>query len=241
MADTIKIPGIGPTDKKWVFAGGALVAGIVGYAYWNRSRVADTEIADYTELDYAQDGGVDEYVNPGGSQDPVVVDNNPAPTTNAEWSLQAGEYLTDTGYEPITVAAALGAYFARMKLSQLHAEIIRAAHGRFGPPPVGTYPIEVTPTPTTPTPTLPKLTAPTGLSAHDIGSTTVGLIWNAVTGARWYSVYHSGRSTPYNTASTHITITGLKRNTPYKVQVRAIGMDKKPGPLSASRSFRTKK
>jgi hypothetical protein len=240
----MKIPGIGPVEKKWVYVGGALVAGIVGYAYWNKARVsnAESEISDYTtDPDYAMDSGVDEYVNPGGSQPPVVVDENAAPTTNAEWSKQAAEYLTETGYEPLTVAAALGLFFARQPLSKLQVEIIRAAEGRLGPPPVGTYPVTPTPDapPPTPTPT-PKLTAPTGLSAHDIGKTTVGFLWNAVTGARYYSVYLSNGK-HYNTASTHVSITGLKSNTTYKAQVRAYDMQEKPGPLSPTRTFKTKK
>lgn len=242
---TVKIPGIGPVDKKWVYVGGAAVAGIVGYAYWNRSRAeaAEPEVDDYTSgTDYAMDSGVDEYVNPGGSQAPVDEDYITAPTSNPEWSQKAIAFLVDNGYDPVEASFAVGRYMLRQSLSSLQANMIRAASAVLGPPPVGSYPIEVTTTPTTPPKQeLPKLTAPTGLSAHDIDSTDAGFIWNAVTGARWYELQRSGRSQTYNTASTHVSMLGLKRNTTYSVKVRAVGMDKKPGPWSPSRTFRTKK
>lgn len=239
---TVKVPGIGPVEKKWVYVGAAVAAGIVGYAYWNKAQAnaAESEVTDYTEgPGYAMDSGVDEYVNPGGSQAPVVEDRNPAPQSNIEWGQAAIEFLSDQGFEGGAVA--VGLYMTRQNLTSTQANMIRAVHGAIGPPPVGDYPIRITPgTPSTPTPTPPKLTAPTGLSAHDIGSTTVGLLWNAVTGARWYTVNLSNGK-EYNTASTQISIKGLRRNTTYKVQVRAVDMNKKPGPLSASRTFRTKR
>lgn len=243
---TVKIPGIGPVEKKWVYVGGAFVVGIVGYAYWNKTRAeaAETEVSDFTEgPGYAMDSGVDEYVNPGGSQAPVVEDYVTAPTTNAEWSQKAIGILIDTGYDPIEATLAVGRYMLRQSLTSIQADMIRAASAQLGPPPVGSFPITVTPgTPSTPTPTLPKLTAPTGLSAHDIGSTTVGLLWNAVSGARYYEVYLPGHTTPsLRTASTHLTVKGLKRNTRYAVRVRAYDMSKKTGPWSNSRTFTTKK
>lgn len=239
---TVKIPGIGPVEKKWVYVGAAAAVGFVGYAYWNKSRAdaAESEVSDFTEgPGYAMDSGVDEYVNPGGSQEPVVEDRNQAPQNNIEWGQDAIEFLNDNGFEGGAIA--VGLYMTRQDLSSTQANMIRAVHGAIGPPPVGSYPITVTPNAPPPKPSVPKLTAPTGLSAHDIGRTTVGLLWNAVSGARYYSVKLSSRAAPYNTASTHLSIAGLKRNTTHKVQVRAYDMNKNPGPWSASRTFRTKK
>ncbi len=162
-----------------------------------------------------------------------------APANDQEWSRQAIEKLGDIGFDKSAVSSAIGAYFDKKQLTAAQADIIRQAQAILGSPPQKDYPINVSPTTPT-TPTTPKLTAPTGLSAHDIGSTTVGFLWNAVSGARWYTV-HLSNGKSYNTSSTHVSITGLKRNTTYKAQVRAVGMDKKPGPLSPSRSFRTKK
>jgi hypothetical protein len=237
----VKLPGIGTVDKKYVYIGGALVVGIVGYAYWNNARSSGAEMSDYTtEPDYAMDSGVDGYVNPGGSQAPVEQDFLAKPSNNAEWGQKAISVLIDTGFDPIEASTAVGRYLMRADLSVKQADMIRAAHGQLGPPPTGSYPINSTSTPNTPTTELPKLTAPAGLSAHDIGSTTAGFLWNAVTGARWYTLHLSNGKT-YNTASTHVSVTGLRRNTSYKAQVRAVDMNKKPGPLSPSRSFRTKR
>lgn len=238
---TVKIPGIGPVEKKWVYIGSAFVVGIVGYAYWNKSRAdaAEVEVSDFTEgPGYAMDSGVDEYVNPGGSQAPVVEDRNPAPSNNIEWGQDAIEFLNDNGFEGGAIA--VGLYMTRQDLSSTQANMIRAVHGAIGPPPQGDYPITVTPNAPPPTPDSPKVVAPTGLSAHDISRTTAGFLWNAVSHDRWYTLSISGKG-EYNTASTHLSVTGLKPNTRYSVKVRAVGMDKKPGPWSATRTFRTKK
>lgn len=151
---TMKIPGIGPVEKKWVYIAAAATAGIVGYAYWNKSRAeaAESEVSDYTEgPGYAMDSGVDEYVNPGGSQPPVEEDYVSAPTTNAEWAQKAVAILVETGYDPIEASLAVGRYLARQTLTSTQANMIRAASAQLGPPPVGSYPITVTPT----TPTKP--------------------------------------------------------------------------------------
>lgn len=245
---TVKIPGIGPVDKKWVYVAGAATVGIVGYAYWNKSRAdaAETEVADFTEgTGYAIDSGVDEYVNPGGSQAPVEQDFNPAPSNNLEWGQAAIEFLSDQGFEGGAIA--VGLYMTRQDLSSVQANMIRAVHGAIGPPPVGSFPITVTPNTPTPNPEpdpdpsdFPKMTAPTGLSAHDISRNTVGFLWNAVSGARYYTLSISGKGS-FNTASTHYSAVGLKPNTRYSAKVRAYDMDKQPGPWSASRTFRTKK
>lgn len=246
---TMKIPGIGPVEKKWVYVAGAAAVGIVGYAYWNKSRAeaAETEVSDYTDgTGYGIDSGVDEYVNPGGSQAPVEEDYVSAPTTNPEWSQKAIAILVDTGYDPVEASLAVGRYMLRQSLSSTQANMIRAASAQLGPPPSGDFPITVTPgtpTPSGPDPDdFPKMTAPSGLSAHDVGSTTVGLLWNAVSGARYYEVYLPGHSTPsHRTASTQLTIKGLKRNARYAVRVRAYDMAKRTGPWSDTRTFTTKK
>lgn len=155
---TVKIPGIGPVEKKWVYIGGAFVVGIVGYAYWNKSRAdaAETEVSDYTtDPDYAMDSGVDEYVNPGGSQPPVEEDYISAPTTNGEWAQKAIAVLVDTGYDPIAASLAIGRYIARQNLNQKQADMVRAASSQLGPPPEGDFPIKSYPGPDKP-PTKPK-------------------------------------------------------------------------------------
>lgn len=152
---TVKIPGIGPVEKKWVYVGSALVAGIVGYAYWNRARAdsAESEVSDYTtEPDYAMDSGVDDYVNPGGSQDPVDEDFLTAPANNAEWSQKAISVLIDLGYDSLEAANAIGRYMGRQTLTTKQADMVRVATSQLGPPPTGSFPITITPTTPTPKP-----------------------------------------------------------------------------------------
>lgn len=255
MAETVKIPGMGQVDKKWVYAGTAVVAGIVLYAYWVRSRNVEPTTSDYTGedlegTDYGYDGSVGEYTGATGSQPPVYEDNNPFPTTNAEWTIQAVDKLTDIGYEGITVSAALGKFLGRLDLTEAQADIVRQAVALLGPPPTGEYPIKVSagdPV-TPPTPKEPvsgtKLAAPTGLTTWGNGASrhSVPLKWNPVPDAVGYRVYRKGVA--YNighSVDTQIQVGGLSANTSYTFHVRAMGSDGKYGPASASKTVKTKK
>jgi hypothetical protein len=237
----VKLPGVGPVDKKWLYVGGAGIAGFVGYAYWNRRRAADTEITDYTEADYAYDGGVAEYTNPGGSDNPVNVDSNEAPTSNWEWSLLVRERLTESGHDGIAVLAALGKYLNRMEMTTAQGDIIRAAIAVAGTPPVGQFPILTSPT--TPAPSKgADLKAPSNLSYEYIGQTSVRLKWSPVAGANSYVAFRTDMSVNAGgTYTTAITLGGLKRNTSYTFYVRAVGDDGKFGPPSAKKTYRTKR
>lgn len=263
MAAQVKIPGIGEVDKKYVYAGVAVIGGIVVYAYWNakRNAAAEPTTSDYTGeaidgeyvgTDYEYDGSVGGYTGATGSQPPVNVDTNPLPSTNAEWATMAVDKLTDIGYDSITASAAIGKYLARLDLTEAQADIVRQAVALLGTPPSGDFPIKVapvtpTPIPNTPNPSTPSgatLPAPTGLTTWGNGPSkmTVPLKWNAVPGADYYRVYRAGVS--YNIGSsedTQITIGGLKPNTSYTFHVRAVGEDGKYGPASAKKTVKTKK
>lgn len=262
MADTVKLPAIGQVDKKYVYAGVAVVAGIAIYAYWSANRAANAEptTSDYTGeaqdgseyfagTDYAYDGGVSEYTGATGSQNPVYVDSNPLPSTNAEWATMAVDKLTDIGYDALTASAAIGKYLARLDLSEAQADIVRQATALLGNPPSGEYPIKVAaPTPSTPTSQTPtpvsgeKLPAPTGLTGTAVSKTSVRLKWNPVPGADYYRVYRKGVA--YNIGSsedTVIEVGGLQANTSYTFHVRAVGEDGKYGPASATKTVKTKK
>ncbi len=252
MAGTVKIPGMGPVDKKYVYAGGALIAGIAIYAYWSSARAAATEVptSDYTDPEYTgeydYEGSDPGYNGASGSQPPVYVDSNPAPTTNAEWATQAVDKLTDIGYDGLTASAAIGKYLARLELTEAQADIVRQANALLGPPPVGDFPIRVgTTPPVVPPPNtddaLPA--APTGLTTWGNGPSrlTVPLKWNPVPGADYYRVYRAGVA--YNIGSsedTQITLGGLKANTSYTFHVRAVGENGKYGPASAKKTVKTR-
>lgn len=236
---TVKIPGIGPVEKKWVYIGGAFVVGIVGYAYWNKSRAdaAESEVSDYTEgPGYAMDSGVDEYVNPGGSQAPVEEDYVTAPTTNPQWAQKAIAILVDTGYDPTEASLAVGRYMLRQDLSSKQANMIRAASAQLGPPPVGSYPITITPD-TPPT----TIGAVTGFRVTNTERNKVRVQWDKTPNAIGYLLYKSGQASATSHAlDTDAFIYFLKPNTTYQFSIQAVGVGFVKGPLTTI-SAKTKK
>lgn len=143
MAETMNIPAIGKVKTTYVWVGGALVAGIVGYAYWKKSQEAPTDFVGASPDDF----GATDYDSPLGSSggnstgqftsvDPDAID------TNGEWTQAAIEKLTSYGWESTAVATALGRYLSRQGLTEEQVTIVQAALAAFGPPPVGgPYPI----------------------------------------------------------------------------------------------------
>lgn len=63
--------------------------------------------------------------------------------SNAAWAQAAQAGLASLGYDPTTVAAALGAFLAGSTLTPDQASIVQAAEAEFGAPPVGTFTISV--------------------------------------------------------------------------------------------------
>lgn len=213
MAGEVKIPGIGEVKSEYVTGALALIAGIVGYAWWHsRSANSSAAAAAPAIVDPNNPGtgnmGASSYQ--GASDNPAVV-VPPAPgsiTTNAQWVQAAVEYMANIGYDAPTVATALGDYLARQPLSSQQQEIVRTALGAEGPPPVGGPYAIITGLPT------PTHNAPGAVSALAVTGTTsssISLAWNAASGADSYRIdEHSalGHSTQTTTA-THYTKTGL--------------------------------
>lgn len=157
MAETINVPGLGPTKSVYVYAGGALVVGIVGYAWWKNSQNQPTDYVGASEDDF----GVSDYDSPLGNSGANSTGNydstDPdALTTNAKWTAFAVEKLSTYGWDAGLIATALGKYLARQGLTEAEIDIVRAAIAAAGPPPIGgPYPINnalPVPTPTNPTP-----------------------------------------------------------------------------------------
>jgi hypothetical protein len=144
MAETINVPGLGPTKSAYVYAGGALVIGIVGYAWWKNSQnQAQTDFVGASPDDF----GVSDYDSPlgnsggnsGGSYDSTDPD---ALTTNAKWTAFAIEKLAQWNYDAGAVSSALGKYLARQPLTETEIGIVQAAIAAAGSPPIGgPYPI----------------------------------------------------------------------------------------------------
>lgn len=132
----VDLPVVGNARKEWVYAGGALVVGIVGYAWIRRSRVPVA-----APLDPAADIGAAGYAGtPGASSSaPVTVDNRDttAIDTNAKWTQYAVEKLTGYGWEPALVTEALGRYLDRQPLDDKQVSAVQSARGVAGDAPVG--------------------------------------------------------------------------------------------------------
>lgn len=85
-----------------------------------------------------------------------------------------------------------------------------------------------------------NLSAPAVPSASQISRDRAYLTTSNVTGATTYIWYING-AIKGRTEGPALWATGLKPNTAYKVSVRADAHPQAPGPMSGSRSFRTKK
>lgn len=129
----VKMPVIGPVNRQWVMVGGALIVGIVGYAWWNRNRSVPEEVLPE---DIPQDREPPSTVVGTESFDPGEVSQ--IINTNTEWYTRAVEYLSNTGgYDFTFTTLTLGKYLARRQLTESEANLVQAAKGAVGEPPQG--------------------------------------------------------------------------------------------------------
>lgn len=261
LSGTVKVPGVGPVKKTYVYAAGAGIAVVVGVAYW-RSRQAGGEADpaavgeelpgdDYSSDAYGPDTG--DYVNPGGSgASSSTTEPGDVITNNAQWTLAAISALEAVGVDLGAASSALGKFMARQDLTTAQADLVRQALAMVGDPPSGTYEVKVAATggggtedPTTPAGSKgADLRAPSGLATWGAGPSrlAVPLKWEPVPGATGYRVYRSDVS--YNVGAstdTSITIGGLTPNKSYTFHVRPMGADGKYGPKSGTITLKTKK
>lgn len=168
MPQTIKIPGVGTVQTKYAIAGGAIIVGIAGFAWWRHLNAAPvTEeaapaAADFTEggdyvygdsgmsayaTDYAYDGGAypyPSYTTPSYGTTTTV--QTATPVTNPEWTTRAIEHLELVGVESQTASLAVSRYLLKECVTATQADVVRQAIGGLGPPPQGTFSIVVCPT-----------------------------------------------------------------------------------------------
>jgi hypothetical protein len=151
MAETVKLPGAGPVKKTWVYAGGALLVGIVGYAYYKRSRAPVVEPINPDALPEDRVPFTDAQVSSGLGESQTAG----APVTVSDWVRQATDRLIELGGDATLIASALGKYVTHQKLTEPEADLVRQAVGQFGYPTndAGSYPIILAPVTTTPPPT----------------------------------------------------------------------------------------
>lgn len=133
MSQPVNVPAVGPVNRRWIVYGGLAVVGIVGYAYWKRSRSPGTV---YDPAGGTVDLGTGGYQNPAPTSPPSgPVDDNDLITSNSQWSAAAISALVGIGFNPQFAATTIGKYLAGMELTPEEADVIRAAFGLVGEPP----------------------------------------------------------------------------------------------------------
>lgn len=149
MSETIDVPGVGPTKSGYVYAGVAASLAVIVYAWWKRRNAAPAVDPNAILADPMLTQNSGGTTTPGISttvSSEVPDPGSLPPTTNSDWAQRATTILVNTlGYDPQTVAQAIGDYLARQPLSTTEANLIRVAWGQLGRPPVGDFPINTTP------------------------------------------------------------------------------------------------
>jgi hypothetical protein len=162
MASTVKIPLLGQHSKGTVIGvtiGGFAVAGFMIYRYESKSKKQAAAVASAQAsanygygsagsygygggYGYGISNGYYGYGEPGtgyygyGVPAPQAPTQAAASTTNAQWAQAAITQLTQEGYDPSTVSAALGAYELGQPVTATQVPIIQSAIGIEGWPPV---------------------------------------------------------------------------------------------------------
>ena len=235
---TVQVPAVGRVKKQYVIAGALVVAGIVGYAYWRAGQAAPADFPAYTEEDVITDGVSDTAggvaggsANSGGGS----TDGSTSPDTDAEWAAQAREALAGA-FDMAAFSVALGKYLSQQPLTATEQNMVRAAIGAVGYPPGGRYPItsDTSGTPST-------FNEPTGLKATAVGTTSVTLQWNKVTGASGYRIFRAdlGSEPTGDSGDTTAYQRGLEPNKSYTFQVAARTATGATGPKSQPITVKT--
>jgi len=206
MAEVVKVPVVGSVPKPWLYAGGAAVAGIVGYAWWTAGSRAEEDQGFAVELpvtDYKPPTVVDSGISVGGATPtPGLAENN------AEWLSMARETAAGLGFAVTVIATGLTKYLAKLPVTATEASMIRAVVNVLGPPPNnGPFPIteEIPPPPPPheepppppppnqpPSPNQPPPPAGPGAPSAPPWVSAIGhkdaieLHWGAASGATWY-------------------------------------------------------
>jgi hypothetical protein len=163
MASTVNVPVIGPTNKGTVVGvsiGGFAVAAYLIYRHQKTASAANAAQAQVSAASgYGYGAGAYGYGSSAGSfygyGEPGIgygygasggfpagyygygtpLPGQMAATTNAQWTQAAIAQLTDEGYNPETVSAALGAYELGQPVPASWVNIIQGAIGIEGDPP----------------------------------------------------------------------------------------------------------
>jgi hypothetical protein len=229
---TVKLPGIGPVKKVYVYVGVGAVGVLAAYIMWRRQQAAadvtpaDADLGD--GLTTAAGSDVYQGATAGGAAtaDPDIT---PMPTTNVEWTQQILDYFN--WLEPGFVSSTVGKYLARVPLSADEADFIRQTWAARGKPPEGPANFTLTTDANTPGgTTMPSV--PAGLKVTSVTTSSVALDWTDSTDAQSYQVFRGGSQVGSPTSSAY-TDSGLATGTSYSYTVRAVNGSNISAPSAA--------
>lgn len=132
MSETVAVPGMGRVKQTYAVAGVAVVAGVLGYAYWRRARSApaSTAVVDPNAT------GVTDYTPPASNNSGGSFNDSGVITTNDEWSAKATEALSGA-FDQAFIQVTLGKYLSHQPLTDAEVDLIGAARAAAGDPPQG--------------------------------------------------------------------------------------------------------
>lgn len=219
---TVKLPGIGPVKKVYVYVGVGAVGVLAAYLMWRRQQDAAADVtpadADLGEgLTTGAGSDVYQGANAGGAAtaDPDI---DAMPSSNVQWSQQVLDYFN--WLEPGFVSSTVGKYLARVPLSADEADFIRQAWAARGKPPEGPDNFTLSAGTNTPgTTTMPSV--PSGLNVGAVTTSSVALDWADSTDALSYQVFRGSSQVGTPTSSAY-TDAGLASGTSYTYTVKAV-------------------
>jgi hypothetical protein len=226
---TVKLPGVGPVKKVYVYVGVGAVGVLAAYLMYRRQQAMDQADAVPADADLGTGlttpgAGSDVYQGATAGGDPTPdPDITPMPTSNVEWTQQVLDYFT--WLEPTFVSATVGKYLGRQPLTSDEASFVRQAWAARGKPPEGPDTFTMTNDGNSPgTPAAPdNATKIVGMHVSGTTKTTITVDWG-FEGQKpdYIKVYKNGVPVPGDLYGTYTTykFTGLKAGTKYNLSVR---------------------
>jgi hypothetical protein len=246
MAEEIKLPGLGPTKKVYVYAGAGVLAVAVGIYYYRKRRGggAGGTSPDQSNIDPATgfpEGSPEDLqalaqqqfepnqpvgvTGPPSQQTPTYTYPSATYATNDAWAQGATDYLVNVeDQQASAVGPALALYLAGEPVTAAQKVIIEMARAIAGSPPQAGpngYPpsIKEVVAPTTVKLAKPRL-ARSGGGA--IGRAVV-LSWNKIPNAGYYTLHRNGRPDHNVVGATSYRYTEHTRGVNWAVQARGAG------------------
>lgn len=248
----VKLPVVGPVDKRILIGVGAIAAAFVGWKYYQARMAPPADDTEPVDPGFEDPGVLPPVDGAAPGDNNFGIPDNSTPTqdsfgftgtTNSQWTQYVATQLSQSDTWSYTVVVtALGNFLNNKPLDTTQQQIVQAGIALAGYPPEGSH--VIIPgggEPAGGNSGTTKLAAPTGVKVTKVGTTTVDLSWTAVDGATGYRVYRNGVS--QNVAASLDTVAevgGLEPNTSYSFQVAATGAtEADTGGRSASVSAKT--